>query len=516
MEDIKKIQEFFSKPLEEISTDNIGMKQQYILTEPVQIAYTDSFGTGMTNSKGVLHQANAGYFIGEEDAYVIILPGGTFYVSEDGEVAMRIWPIRDQSNEFGAALAKTPFAPKYADWRDKLKQSPVKEDNVDEANVSWSTLHSSPPESDLIASDIQKAMNQNKGDEAIIHQLKIARRKMNVGNLKKAKEITSRYLKEADLNDPVAVKMRAAKMKADKLAKMRKANAGDDGNDKFFEKSTKIAALEKGRRDLMRDMEQEAEPEGGPIADEYGRKLNRIDAAIAKLSGRKEMDYDTAVGKVNEYDVNMPSQEQVDKFFALTQQETHYLNSKPVAGQEGTFNLMKVEPWDEYDLSNFNSLVRKAKEKKSKFKKHGEMSGFDMRGIDELEIGDEVKIDKNYGGGKGEIEDKIGSFVVVNGKSYHESDVEEILRELTSLKAEKGYSPQLVSPENPKGETDGLTTDTMNKILMKIIQDLDESSPGLWDNIRAKRERGEKPARKGSKAYKTAVKAGRKINKAKN
>jgi hypothetical protein len=59
----------------------------------------------------------------------------------------------------------------------------------------------------------------------------------------------------------------------------------------------------------------------------------------------------------------MPTQDQVDKFFTLTQNETHYLNSKPVAGQEGTFNLMKVEPWDEYDLSNWNSLVRKAKSK---------------------------------------------------------------------------------------------------------------------------------------------------------
>ena len=59
----------------------------------------------------------------------------------------------------------------------------------------------------------------------------------------------------------------------------------------------------------------------------------------------------------------MPTQDQVDKFFALTQNEMHYLNSKPVAGQEGTFNLTKVEPWDEYDLSNWNSLVRKAKSK---------------------------------------------------------------------------------------------------------------------------------------------------------
>ena len=220
----------------------------------------------------------------------------------------------------------------------------------------------------------------------------------------------STNLGEMDFNDPVLMKIRAAKTK---LAKMRAANAGDDGNDKFFDNAKKIAFLKKERAQLMRDMEQEAEPEGGPIADEYGSKLNRIDAAIAKLSGRKEMTYDQAIAEakvdydfserelirvlrqlkrgasteidmikaftkalgrditkdelfseaINEYDVYMPSQEEVDKFFALTQNETHYLNSKPVMGQEGTFNLMPIEPWDEYDLSNWNSLVRKAKQR---------------------------------------------------------------------------------------------------------------------------------------------------------
>ena len=179
---------------------------------------------------------------------------------------------------------------------------------------------------------------------------------------------------------------------------------------------------------------------------------------------------------LNEEESNMPSQEEVDKFFSKTQNEMHYLNSKPVMGQEGDRVRSEIEPWDEYDLSNWNALVRKAKsqgkinekegvphytkdgkewkgkvhkmpngklmtqnphnedseelfhkedlkennllrqtnlsseeyqkakklkgfnaddytfssdnnlyvkEKKSKFKKHGEMSGFDMRGIDE-------------------------------------------------------------------------------------------------------------------------------------
>ena len=54
------------------------------------------------------------------------------------------------------------------------------------------------------------------------------------------------------------------------------------------ENANKIIALEKERERLMADMEQEAEPEGGSIADEYGAKLNRIDKALAKLKGTKQ------------------------------------------------------------------------------------------------------------------------------------------------------------------------------------------------------------------------------------
>lgn len=41
---------------------------------------------------------------------------------------------------------------------------------------------------------------------------------------------------------------------------------------------------------------------------------------------------------------------------------------------------------------------------------------------------------------------------------------------------------------------------------------MNEESKGLWHNIRAKRARGEKPAPKGSEAYKKAVAAAKKIN----
>ena len=60
----------------------------------------------------------------------------------------------------------------------------------------------------------------------------------------------------------------------------------------------------------------------------------------------------------------IPDQEQVDKFFSVTQNEMHYLNQKPVAGQKGSRIHTEIEPWDEYDLSNWNALVRKAKKNK--------------------------------------------------------------------------------------------------------------------------------------------------------
>ena len=52
----------------------------------------------------------------------------------------------------------------------------------------------------------------------------------------------------------------------------------------------------------------------------------------------------------------------------------------------------------------------------------------------------------------------------------------------------------------------------MNR-LQQLIHEALKNRPGLWANIHAKRERGEKPARKGSKAYKSAVKSGKEINK---
>ena len=55
----------------------------------------------------------------------------------------------------------------------------------------------------------------------------------------------------------------------------------------------------------------------------------------------------------------------------------------------------------------------------------------------------------------------------------------------------------------------------LEEVVSKVVARIKEDRPGLWANIHAQRERGEKPARKGSKDYKAAVKAGKEINKKK-
>ena len=116
------------------------------------------------------------------------------------------------------------------------------------------------------------------------------------------------FLAEMDMNDPVMMRMRAAKMKASQPTPEKTTNPNYPSN----KNAAKLAFLKKERAQLMRDMEQEAEPEGGPIADEYGSKLNRIDAAIAKLEGRKEMTYDQAIDEGEGNEKELAGKEMVD------------------------------------------------------------------------------------------------------------------------------------------------------------------------------------------------------------
>jgi len=217
-------------------------------------------------------------------------------------------------------------------------------------------------------------------------------------------------------NSEYAMKLRALKSKSSQPEPSR---GNLDFNDVLYLRG-EVADLKDEITRIYRDMEQEAEPEGGPMADMYGDLLNKAEAKLYRMQ-KQLRDYDmnestikerviydnetqilkgriaaddfmrmyrsefrrvfTNFGKeaeaefkkvvkdkfsrlneeLNKQTLGIPTQDQVDRFFILTQNELHYLNSKPVAGQEGTLSKSEIEPWDEYDLSNWNALVRKAK-----------------------------------------------------------------------------------------------------------------------------------------------------------
>ena len=103
---------------------------------------------------------------------------------------------------------------------------------------------------------------------------------------KEDEENAEEFVEEArNLNDPIAMKLRADKAKRDIKKEEPAATKMSSAKDK------KLAQLKAKRAQIMRDMEQEAEMDGGPIADRYGAMLNKIDKEIAKLSGKKEKGY---------------------------------------------------------------------------------------------------------------------------------------------------------------------------------------------------------------------------------
>lgn len=117
------------------------------------------------------------------------------------------------------------------------------------------------------------------------------------------------HLQKEDINDPVLVKARAAKM-ADEKEKAKQAALNKKYGSSFMDKldaeiglKQELQDLKDEREQLMIDMEQEAEPEGGEIADRYGSRLNDIDAKMALI--KSELDDLRMYESVNE--AEMPS-----------------------------------------------------------------------------------------------------------------------------------------------------------------------------------------------------------------
>ena len=98
----------------------------------------------------------------------------------------------------------------------------------------------------------------------------------------------------SDINDPVLMAFRAAKDdRKKKLAipkPKRRPLYGKDrekAEDQLWDISLDLKDLYDERGQMLIDMEQEAEVEGGPIADRYGNELNKIETQIQKLIAKR-------------------------------------------------------------------------------------------------------------------------------------------------------------------------------------------------------------------------------------
>ena len=94
------------------------------------------------------------------------------------------------------------------------------------------------------------------------------------------------------MNDPVLMAFRAAKAKREaEMAKpKRRPLYGKErlkAEDDLWYISQELKDLYSDRGQMLIDMEQEAEVEGGPIADEYGDRLNKIEDEIQTLIAKR-------------------------------------------------------------------------------------------------------------------------------------------------------------------------------------------------------------------------------------
>jgi hypothetical protein len=98
----------------------------------------------------------------------------------------------------------------------------------------------------------------------------------------------------SDMNDPVLMAFRAARDERKKKLAIPKPKRrplyGKDrekAEDQLWDISLDLKDLYDERGQMLIDMEQEAEVEGGPIADRYGNELNKIETQIQKLIAKR-------------------------------------------------------------------------------------------------------------------------------------------------------------------------------------------------------------------------------------
>jgi len=109
----------------------------------------------------------------------------------------------------------------------------------------------------------------------------------------------SDFVNEAmDINDPILIALRARRDQLTRQEATRPTMSTSQAKKltaQLNKINSELSSLYADRNRVLSDMEQEAEMEGGPIADQYGEDLNKLDKKIEKLiTSRKQIEVQLA------------------------------------------------------------------------------------------------------------------------------------------------------------------------------------------------------------------------------
>jgi len=169
-------------------------------------------------------------------------------------------------------------------------------------------------------------------------------------------------LKELDINDPALMRARAAKGQ-------KKSNPRI-GLDQVLDLRGEKKDLENRIKQLYIDMEQEAEPEGGEIADRYGSELNKLEDRLYKVQ-KQIASYDMSEGttlnesedKWNAIDVSRKAEKEIGnkEWNERTTKKLDMLKALNAAGKfKKDFDEERLQGWVDQNYS-WEKLTRQFK-----------------------------------------------------------------------------------------------------------------------------------------------------------
>ena len=275
------------------------------------------------------------------------------------------------------------------DPNEKVEEIKVSEDEVDDRDWDWSKDLGDTIDKFKSKVGLKEGHGLDKGDldflKSFVARMGDGKEPVKAEEFTKLKKILQFIIKSNILQD---------KTKDLSKGKVDERVSYDDVLDLRDDKKD----LEDRIAQLYRDMEQEAEPEGGDIANRYANELDRLEDKLYRV-----------MKQINDYDMSESIEEGTDNEKEIKGQElVDYIMGNWNWSEEKTLNWLadnygkgkqddgpKEESQDYIDYLRRSGRDEEADKlvdrSKTKFKKAGEKAGFDMRGLKEETFEDEVE-----------------------------------------------------------------------------------------------------------------------------